>query len=263
MERTDWLKQVPGQPLFPELLWSKPENRLYAGKLLIIGGNGHEFAAPAQAYQTASTAGAGSVRVILPDSIKKLVSQFLPEAFYGPSTHSGGFASNSLALWLENAEWADATLIAGDIGRNSETSVVLEKFLHTHAGRVIVARDVIDVCTPLAKQVMHRQQTTLVCTFGQLQKLMSAYGFARAIKSDANLTYTVEALHDITNEIPADIVMFHNGQFVVASNGTVSTTATTNNEHTWNIDLAARSSVWLMQNPSKVFEALTTAVSEM
>ena len=72
-----WLRQEQSKPLFPELEWSRPENRLAAGKLLVAGGNAHGFAAPAEAYTAAVKAGAGTVRVLLPDAIRKIVGMVL------------------------------------------------------------------------------------------------------------------------------------------------------------------------------------------
>ncbi len=92
MSTKTWLKQDHNHPLFPELLWSRPENRLHAGKLLIIGGNLHGFAAPATAFSAASKAGIGSQRVLLPDAIRKVVGNFMPEADFGTSTPSGSSA---------------------------------------------------------------------------------------------------------------------------------------------------------------------------
>ena len=65
-----WKKQTPDKPLFPDLLWSRPRNRAHAGKLLIVGGNAHGFAAAAEAYAEASKAGVGAAGVIIPDSLQ-------------------------------------------------------------------------------------------------------------------------------------------------------------------------------------------------
>ncbi|MEK7153084.1 MAG: hypothetical protein AAB834_03995, partial [Patescibacteria group bacterium] len=81
-----WQKQVPGKPLFPELEWSRPENRQMAGKLLIVGGNLHGFAAPAEAYALSLKAGIGTSRVLLPSAIQKVV---------GPSIENGEFAAST------------------------------------------------------------------------------------------------------------------------------------------------------------------------
>jgi hypothetical protein len=73
MAQPYWLKQTADAPLFPDLLWSRPENKRLAGKLGIIGGNVHGFAAPAQAQAAAEAAGAGLTRVVLPQHVKSLL----------------------------------------------------------------------------------------------------------------------------------------------------------------------------------------------
>src|SRR5438105_14108225 len=115
-----WHKQASDKPLFPELLWSQPENRTQAGKLLIIGGNLHAIAAPAQAYAEALKAGIGSAKVVLPDVTKKTVGPLLENVEYAPSSRSGSFARNALASFVDLSQWADGVLITGDTGRNSE-----------------------------------------------------------------------------------------------------------------------------------------------
>ncbi|HMH31073.1 MAG TPA: hypothetical protein VK534_01200, partial [Methylomirabilota bacterium] len=72
MDRTFWHKQTPTEPLFPDLLWSRPEGQAQKGKLLVVGGNAHGFAAPATAYAESQSAGVGLTRVLLPHHVKRL-----------------------------------------------------------------------------------------------------------------------------------------------------------------------------------------------
>src|SRR5436190_19464308 len=143
MENTNWLKQTKDTPLFPDLLWSRPENKRQAGKLLIVGGNKFGFAAPATAYGAALKAGVGSCRVLLPVSLKRILGTLL-EADFAPSNPSGSFAQNSLDSFLENAAWADGVLMAGNIGRNSETAIALDAFVEKYKGPIGVADDALD-----------------------------------------------------------------------------------------------------------------------
>ena len=124
-----WLTQTKDKPLFPELEWSRPENRSAAGKLLIIGGNAHGFAAPAEAYAVATKAGIGTARVLLPDAVRKIVGRLWENGEFAPSTPSGSFGQKALDEFLLQGSWADAVLFAGDLGRNSETAILLEKSL--------------------------------------------------------------------------------------------------------------------------------------
>src|SRR5579859_2484419 len=104
MDQSYWLRQTE-KPLFPELEWSRPETKTQAGKLLIVGGNVHGFAAPAEAYGEVMKAGVGTVRVLLPESLRRSVGKLFPEADFAPSTPSGSFAANALAELLDASLW--------------------------------------------------------------------------------------------------------------------------------------------------------------
>ena len=66
-----WQKQAPGKPLFPDIEWNKPEQRSQAGRLGIVGGNKLGFVGVGEAYSVALGAGAGEVRALLPDVLKR------------------------------------------------------------------------------------------------------------------------------------------------------------------------------------------------
>jgi len=252
-----WYKQVVDKPLFPDLEWSRPENKFQAGKLLIIGGNLHGFSAPATAFTEAGRAGAGTVRVVLPDAIRKTVGGFMPEADFAPSTPSGSFAQTALDAWLEHAGWADAVLLAGDLGRNSETAIVLEKFLDKYKGLVVLTKDTVDYAIAQPAAILTRQNTTLVLSFAQLQKLALHARFTPALTFDMDLLRLVEALHDFTGYFSLNIIVKHLDTMYVAVNGQVSTTKLAENKEIWRVETAAKACVWWLQHPTKVFEALT------
>ena len=46
-----WQKQTDA-PLFPDIEWARPEQKAKAGKLAIVGGHAHSFAATAESYGT-------------------------------------------------------------------------------------------------------------------------------------------------------------------------------------------------------------------
>jgi hypothetical protein len=257
MDRTWWHKQTPDTPLFPDLLWSRPENKRQAGKLLIIGGNAHGFAAPAEAYAAAGKAGIGTARVILPDQLQKTVGRNFPAGEYAPSTPSGSFGQRALAELLEMAQWADAVMLAGDFGHNSETAILLEKFTQNYIGQLVLTQDAIDYFTSVSKQALERPDTLLVTEFAQLQKLAVSVNFPQAFTSDMDLLRMINNLHDLTDSYAAGIVVPHLGNTIVTVDGKVSTTKA---KSTSLISTAASAAVWWLQNPGKPFEAITTSV---
>lgn len=260
MNVTYWHKQAKNKPLFPDLLWSRPEHKSTAGKLLIIGGNLHGFAAPAEAYAEAVKAGVGTARVLLPDAVQKLVGGWLENGTFADSTLSGSFSQKALAVWLDNATWADGVLVAGDLGRNSETAITLEKLLSKYSGQVTLAKDAVDYFKDQPKAILDRPDSTLVLSLAQLQKLVIKSGHAKPITFGMDLLQLVDLLHDFTSQHACNLVVKHLDQMVVASNGQISTTKLSEDLDVWRVKTAASASVWYLQNPSKPFEALTTAV---
>lgn len=262
MDITHWHKQT-NKPLYEDLLWSKPENKQFAGKLLIIGGNAHGFLAPASAFAVALKAGVGTAKVLLPDVLSKTVGHMLENTQYAPSNKSGSFAKNALEQWTNYASWADGILLAGDFGHNSETAVVIEKFLKMYAGQVIVTQDAIDDLYSAPAVLLDRPDTTIVASLGQLQRLCTEIRYDTPIKYEYTLQQMVATLQQLTTKYRATIVVKHNNIFLIAATGKVSTTQTDANESIWRVETAAVSSVWLIQNPAKKFEAVTTAIHEV
>ncbi len=260
MERDFWLKQEPGKPLFPELQWSRPENRLSAGKLLIVGGNLYGFAAPAEAYTMALKAGIGTTRVLLPNAVQKVVGKVLEHGEFAPSTPSGSFSQKALDELLLQSHWADGVLLAGDLGRNSETAVLLENFLQKSSIPVIITKDAADYCISAPKITLARSQTLLVLSLSQLQRLGTAARFPRAITFSMDLLHLVAWLHDFTILHAAQLVVKHHDILAVAVDGRVSTTRLVTDMPIWRLQVAAQASVWLIQNPTRPFEAITTAL---
>jgi hypothetical protein len=259
METHDyWQRQTPEQPLFQDLIWSRPENRRHAGKLLIIGGNLHGFSAAAAAFADADKAGAGHVRVLLPDSLQRTVSKLFPAAEYAPSTPvSGSFARNAQQQWLSESAWADGVLLVGDLGRNSETVVLLESYLHNHKGQVMLVGDALEDCIDNPASVLAREDTTLVATLSQLQKIGTASHSATAFTSDMALAQLVEMLHDFSTRHAANFIVHHGDNLIVAVDGQICTHMVKDVSLTTR---AAHAAVWWLQNPSKTYQALVTSL---
>lgn len=262
MEHTYWHKQAPDKPLFPDLIWSRPENRAFAGKLLVIGGNVHGFAAAAEAYAAASKAGIGSARVLLPDSLQKTIGRAFEAGEFAPSTPSGSFSQKALAGFLDAATWADGVLLAGDLARNSETAIVLERFAAHYSGQLSLTKDAADYFLATPQLLLARPQTLLVISLAGLQKLAQNARFTTAFRFDMDLLRLVDALHEFSSIYPMSLIVKHLGIIFVACGGQVSSTKLTPDRAIWRVTTAARASTWWLQNPSKTFEALTTAIHE-
>lgn len=254
MENINWLKQTQTEPLFPDLLWNRPENRRHAGKLLIIGGNSTSFSAVSSAYAASQKAGIGTVRVILPDSLEKMLSRTFPEADFAPSTPSGSFARTALGPICDVAAWTDSTLLAGELSKNSETAILLESFLSKYKDSLSLAGDSLDYFYDNPAHILDRQNTSLVARLSQLQKLLSG---RLLVKHTMNLIQIVEALSKFSANCSAAIITLHSDHIIVAADGRVSTIPSKKVDM---VALAAYVSVWRLQQPAQPFEALTCAV---
>lgn len=257
-----WHKQTTDQPLFPDLLWSRPENKRHAGKLLIIGGNSFGFSAVGEAYNEAQNAGAGTVRVLLPEAVRKVVGRVIEHAEFAPSNPSGSFSQAALGGWLAQADWADGVLLTGDLGHNSETAIVLEQFLAKYSGQVTLTQDAVEYCLKNAAECLQRPNTTLVVTMAQLQKIGVNAKSETAFTFDMGMLSLLKALHAFTLLYPASIVIKHMGTYYVTTAGQVSTTKSEQSPtDTWRIKTAAHTAVWQLQNPAKTFESITSSLS--
>lgn len=261
MAPTYWHRQTAQSPLFEDLLWSRPENKTHAGKLLIVGGNLHGFSAPAAAYKDALGAGIGECRILLPDALKKTVGKILDVGEYGPSTPSGSFAKIGLAETLEQAQWADGVLLAGDFGRNSETAILIESFLQKYSGQVSLVQDSVEYITSSHPQLPTRLNTCLVLTMAQLQRLFTAYKWPKAIRLEMPQLQLTELLHEFSLKHNLNIIVKQLDTIHVVVGGEVSSTpADASLEDNWRIKTAAFACTWWLQNPSQTFEALTTSL---
>jgi len=261
MDRAFWSKQTADKPLFPDLIWSRPENAAFAGKLLVVGGNLYGFTNPANAFSEARRAGIGTARVLLPDALQKTVGKVFESGEFAPSTPSGSFSQRALGELLPMAAWADATLLAGDLGRNSETAILLEKFTDKYNGALALACDAVDYFTASPAAIMARPETLWVISLAQLQKLGTGVRFTTAFTFDMDILRFVDALHEFSLTYPGYFIIKHLGSIFVAVQGKVCSTRLAGDLKVWRLKTAAHASVWWLQNPGKPFEALTTAVA--
>ena len=255
-----WSQQQPSKSLFPDIEWSKPEQRAHAGKLGIIGGNKLGFVAVGDAYTTATDAGVGQVRVLLPDVLKKSVPAALIDVAYADSNPSGGLARGAQGALHALGAWADSVLLIGDAGRNSETAILYEDFIRDYTGQLTIARDSVDLLANTPELVVERPDTLLVVSFAQLQKLFSRVYYPKILTFSMQLQQLVETLHKFTITYPVTIMTFHQNHIIIASSGQIITTPWEAPMAIWKGTVATHASAYWLWNPQKPLQAIATSL---
>ena len=282
-----WRKQESNTPLFPDMLWNKPENRELAGKLTIVGGNEHGFAATAAAYKMALMLGVGKVRVVLPDILKKVINDqiansasnssspttasiqsirqrgsfvTLTDIVFTPSNISGGFSRDAFSDLNTMADWADLMLFIGDSGQNSETAALIENFLsHNKKTPIVITRDAIELVKNIGESLLNREKTHLVVSLSQLQKIFQSVYYPRMVLFSQGVKQIAETLRKFTITYPVTITLFHGENLFVAQDGQVISQNFSQALRVWSGEIATRAAVWQTWNPTKNFEAVATS----
>ncbi|MEO5690720.1 MAG: hypothetical protein ABIQ64_00860 [Candidatus Saccharimonadales bacterium] len=254
-----WLKQSSTKALFPDIEWTRPEQRSRAGKLAIVGGNKLSFVAVATAYAEATAVGAGQVRVVLPDALKPVIPVTILDTVFTASTPSGGMSKEDIGTVIAATEWADHTLCIGDAGRNSETAIVYETLLDS-SKPMTVTRDAVDLLRSSPQRLVERPQTTLVLSFAQLQKLFQALYYPKMLSFSMQLNLLVDTLHKFTVSYPVMIVTYHQNQLLIAKDGQVITQEFDEPMKIWRGTVATSIATYLLWSPNKPLESATSAI---
>jgi NAD(P)H-hydrate repair Nnr-like enzyme with NAD(P)H-hydrate dehydratase domain len=251
----DYLKQVD-QPAFPKLLWNRPISRSGAGRLLIIGGHRDEFHDVQTVYRLAFAAGIGSCRVILPDSLRKLLSD-IPDTSFVPSTNSGSISKLALGEILSYAESHDAIMIGPNLSNNSETAILIESILQKFSGPVIMGNDAVKLLKHQIKLITDRKGSLLVGS------MIDFFGIANDLKlplhiKDGGTINKLEIMKQLQDLMIADSLLVGR-DMITAADGKLSHTPSVSAMDFFTNPCLALAAVWFVQNPNNHFEALTTA----
>ena len=256
-----WHRQNPGTPLYPDIEWSKPEQRSLAGRLAIVGGNKLGFAGVAEAYQVATSAGVGETRVLLPDVLRKTIPSTITDSLYGPTNPSGSLTREALSDICALGTWAQSVLLIGDAGRSSETAILYEDFVRQYTGQLVVTRDAVDLLKNASAVLLERPETLLVISFAQLQKLFQSVYYPKVLTFSMQLTNLIEALHKFTITYPSIIAVLHKETFIIARNGEVVTTPWDSPMAIWRGSVATRAAAYWLWSPNKPLEAIATSLA--
>jgi hypothetical protein len=255
-----WRKQTHEKPLFSDIEWSKPEQKSQKGNLGIIGGNKLGFISVAESYTTSLNIGAGEVRVLLPDILKKSIPASMTDVIFGDTNPSGGLAKNALTEMKALGEWSTGILLIGDSGNNSETAILYESFVKDYKGPLTITRDAVDLFKNASSSVVERPNTLLVVSLAQLQKLFRSVYYPKVLTFSIQLINLIEALHKFTITYPVNIAVLHQNTMLVASGGEVTSTPFDEPMKIWRGQTATNAAVYWLWTPSKPLESITASL---
>ena len=254
-----WHRQEKNKPLYEEILWAKPENKRHKKKLVIVGGNTHAFTAIASSYNQTLEAGIGSCKIVLPDKLEKVIGKSIDDVVYLASDTSGGIAKGATIAMHEYAQWGDGVYLPGELGHSNETTRFVEQFVEETKSPLILSGDALEIFYEHPEDIFDRENTILVLTLSQLQKMAPQLGVEIPITHKMGLVQIVEALHSITEDRETMVLTHHQDNLIVAMYGEVSTTSVESDEN-WQLQTASKAAVYLLQHPEKPFQAVTTSV---
>lgn len=256
-----WQKQT--QPLFPDLIWNIPEQK--TGNIAILGGNAQNFSNVIRISEFLSqTFPFKSVATFLPDALRGKLPPLSNLDFF-TSTTSGSFAKSATLNAAVNA--VDATLIIGDLSKNSATAVAVADAITSNPENtkpLVITRDSVDLLSPEASRWLNRPNTFIIATSLQLQKLLRDIYYPRMIMLSQPLLPVIETLHKFTLSYKTTILTFHEEHIIVATNGEITTTKITDTDYSpislWSGQLAAKILAFNLFNPNKSLAATTAAI---
>ena len=262
MNHDYWQQQKTNESLFPDIEWSKPEQKSARGKLLIVGGNKNGFMTVGKSFTIASEAGAGEVKVAMPDILKNNLPKEFSEGVFLPTNSGGGFAFDGKQELLNVCDWADGILLIGDSGMNPQTALLFEELLAQQGSDtwITITRDAVDLVIEMGEVLVNLSNVHLVMTFAQIQKLFQKVFYPRPLLYSQQLVNVVESLHKFTTTYPVALTLLHQDNLIVAYDGKVVTQKFNDQLKLIDGTLATRSAVYLLWNKTKPLESIASSL---
>ncbi len=163
-----------------------------------------------------------------------------------------------MAQFFDLSEWADHILLAGDFGKNSETTVILDGFLLKGPKPVTISQNALESIGIDFGRLL-QMSLTLIVGRNVFQKIGKAVGTHVPITSLTTYESMGEIIQNISARSKANLVIIDEEHLWAAAKGKLVSTRSKP------VDINALSAycaVWTMQNPSKPLEALAIACQQ-
>ena len=256
----EYFEKIEKNP-YGDLLWNVPERK--QGVVNIIGGNKQRFR---DEVKVAEFLGVNyplqEVKVVMPEALRGKLPD-LPNFVFLPSTDSGSFDESQEVLDIFGA--ADCNLVLGDLSKNAVTGKALASACRSVEKMTLLTRDAVDLLAENSPERWLMNENIVV--FGsimQLQKLLRAVYYPKMLLASQSLVQVSEVLHKFTLSYPVGVVTLHDGQILVAKDGTVKAVAILSSEYSpvrfWSGELAAKIVAMNLYNPSQFIPATVCGI---
>ena len=245
---------------YEDIRWNIPERR--QGVVAVVGGNGQAFRVPVKiAEWLTAHYPLETVKVLLPDVLQDKLPP-VPDFVFVSSTESGSFAdAEEIASALEVTDYG---LVVGDLSKNAITAKALAAACHLATKPLLITRDAIDLLmSESADNLLMNQNLILVATLAQLQKLLKTVYYPKILTMTQPLTMVAEVLHKFTLSYPVKVVTLHDGQVLIAENGSVAAVPLDQSGFSpltlWSGEFAAKIAAYNLYNPDNFVKASVCA----
>lgn len=256
----DYFEKLEKNP-YEDLKWNIPERK--QGTVNVIGGNGQRFR---DEVKVAEFLGANyplqEVKVVVPEALRGKLPD-LPNFVFLPATESGSFDESQGLMDVFNV--ADFNLVLGDLSRNSVTGRAVASACRNAEKMTLLTRDAVDLLTENSpERWLMNENIVIFASAMQLQKLLRAVYYPKMLLASQSLVQVSEVLHKFTLSYPVGMVTLHDGQILVAKDGTVKAVALADSGYSpilfWSGELAAKIATMNLYNPSQFIPATVCAI---
>ena len=246
---------------YEDLTWNIPEQK--QGIVNIIGGNSQNFRTEVRSAEfITANYPIKEVRLVLPNALKNNLPD-LPNLVFLPSTDSGSFNESQELNDVFNG--ADFNLLLGDLSKNSVTGTAVAGACRRSEKMTLLTRDTVDIVADNdPERTLMNENLIFFTSMAQLQKLLRAVYYPKMLLLTQSLVQVSEVLHKFTLSYPVKLVTLHDGQILLAENGTIRVVSIEESGYSpvtiWSGELAAKITFLNLFNPNNFLPASTTAV---
>ena len=243
---------------YADLSWNIPDNK--QGSVYVFGGNSQSFNTEIKIAESLSKTPVKDVTNVFPDTLSKSLPPLSNFKFL-PSTESGSLAESDELNSSMNE--ADFNIMLGDFSKNSITERAVISACEKAEKPTLILRDAVDlIASGNPENILANPNIIIFASTPQFQKLCHAIYYPKVITLSQPLTAIVDTLHKFTLSYPATIILFNNGQLLVAKDGKISSVPLTSTPYSmitlWTGEIATKIAIYNIYNPNQ-FEKATIA----